>query len=202
MKISRGKVWSDPTAEKGCGGEINEGQNDVHNKITNNLANKIAEIVTNSYANRDIIRNLIANAIREQIRQYLREYDNVVAEDILNFLKGWKLGDIKGWQAEIDFEYARHGKLSSFGDELKEEFDKLKKQNQLERVKSRVMALNTEPLKTAANGDGVIWKSNVLTIIDEEMNVHRESPAEEKTNAPNIMKNEFKSPGVPRKEKD
>ena len=196
MKISRGKVWSDPTAEKGCGGEINDGQNDAYFKIANNLANKIAEIVTNSYANRDIIRNLIANAIREQIRQYLREYDNVVAEDILNSLKGWKLGEIKGWQAEIDFEYARHGKLSSFGDELKEEFDKLKKQNQLERVKDRVMSLNPIPGSGNDKG-GQIWLSNVLTIIDEEMNVDRESPAEEKTDIP-----EFKSPGVPRKEKD
>ena len=170
MKISRGKVWSDPTAEKGCGGEINDGQNDVHNKIANNLANKIAEIVTNSYANRDIIRNLIANAIREQIRQYLREYDNVVAEDILNSLKGWKLGDIKGWQAEIDFEYARHGKLSSFGDELKREFDRLKHNNQLERVKKQVLALNPEPDSVTENNDGKIWLSNVLNIIDEELN--------------------------------
>ena len=170
MKISRGKVWSDPTAEKGCGGEINDGQNDVHNKIANNLANKIAEIVTNSYANRDIIRNLIANAIREQIRQYLREYDNVVAEDILNSLKSFKLGEVKGWQAEIDFEYARHGKLSSFGDELKREFDRLKHNNQLERVKKQVLALNPEPDSVIESNDGKIWLSNVLNIIDEELN--------------------------------
>jgi len=181
MKISRGKVWSDPTAEKGCGGEINEGQNDVHNKIANNLANKIAEIVTNSYANRDIIRNLIANAIREQIRQYLREYDNVVAEDILNSLKGWKLGEIKGWMSEIDFEYARHGKLSTFGDELRKEFERLKEQNQLERVKKRIMMLNPEPDSLCENNDGKIWLSNVLTIIDEEMGIKEKPTLPEET---------------------
>ena len=185
MNISKGKVWSDPTAEKGCGGEINDGQNDAYNKIANNLANKIAEIVTNSYANRDIIRNLIANAIREQIRQYLREYDNVVAEDILNSLKGWKLGEIKGWQAEIDFEYARHGKLSSFADELRKEFDRLKKENNLEQIKQKIISLKPIPGTECDNQDGKIWLSNVLGIIDEEMGIGKEVPEEtEKTDNP------------------
>jgi hypothetical protein len=177
-KIKRGVLWSDPTADRNSG-EMEKPQ-DEYEKIANDLADKIAEIITNGYANRDIVKNLIASAIKEQIRQYLREYDNVVAEDILNSLKGWKLGEIKGWMSEIDFEYARHGKLSTFGDELKKHFEKLQDESALHRVKKRIMALNTEPLKTAANGDGTIWKSNVLTIIDEELNPKKEEPTSDR----------------------
>ena len=124
MKTDKNVLWRDPR-EKNMSTEMEKGREEDQ-IIANHLADKIAGIVTNSYQNRDIIKNLIANTIRDQIYEYLREYENIVAEDILNSLKAWELGEIKGWTSEIDFEYARHGKLSTFGKELAKEFNRLK----------------------------------------------------------------------------
>lgn len=174
-RTTRGVVWSDPTTDMAAPME-NIKENDVDFKIANDLSDKIANLIGTSYADKPIIAKLINAAIQEQIRQYLREYDNVVAEDVLNGLKGWILSEIKGWTSEVDFSNARHAKLYSFGEELKKEFDLLRDNNCLLKVRERIEKLNTEPLKTADNGDGVIWKSNVLTIIDEEMGVGKEEP--------------------------
>jgi hypothetical protein len=180
-KVTKNIVWNDPRAEQCCGEEIgNSIDNDAYFKIANDLANKIAEIVTSSYANRDIIKNLISNAIREQIKQYLREYDNVVAEDMLNTLKGWKLGELKGWTSEVDFDHARHAKLSSFGDEVAELINKYKKENQLQKVKDKILLLKPIPGTELDSNDGQVWLSNVLTIIDEELNPPEPKQQEER----------------------
>lgn len=187
-KVNKNVVWSDPRAEQCCGEEIsnssNSSDNDAYGKIANDLASKIAEIITNSYSNRNIVKNLISNAIRDQIRQYLREYDNVVAEDMLNTLKGWKLGDLKGWTSEVDFDNARHAKLSSFGDEVGELINKYKNLNQLLKVKDKILLLTPEPSSVTDNNDGKIWLSNVLTIIDEELGINEklEQTSSETTN--------------------
>lgn len=184
MGTNRNVVWTDPSADQNIGETL--GTPDIHNKIANDLGGIIANLITSSYENRELVKNLIANGIREQIKQYLREYDNVVAEDILNNLKVFKLGEIKGWESEVDFEYATHGKLSTFGHELKKEFERLKTKNQLEQVKKRVIGLNPIPGTECDNNDGKIWLSNVLTIIDEEMKGSDKEPSlMEVTDTPN-----------------
>lgn len=195
-KVSRNVVWSDPRAEQPCGEELGN-QNDADFKIANDLADKIAGIVTNGYSNRDIVKNLISNSIREQIRQYLREYDNVAAEDMLNSLKGWKLGDLKGWTSEVDFDHARHGKLSSFGDEVAELINKYKAENQLQRVREQILNFTPEPDSITENNDGQVWISNVLTIIDDELGIGKEVPEETDDEV-----GQSKSPGISRHETD
>jgi hypothetical protein len=193
-KVSKNVVWSDPRAEECCGEEIgNSIDNDAYGKMSKHLAEIIAGIVTDSYGNRGIIKNLIFNAIVDQIRQYLREYDNVAAEDMLNSLKGWKLGEIKGWTSEVDFDSARHAKLSSFGDEVKELINKYKAENQLQRVREQILGLNPEPDSVTENNDGKIWLSNVLTIIDEELKPKFVPPG---VKVMEMDKNDNPTPGV------
>ena len=197
MRINKNVVWSDPTAEQCCHESMGK-ENDADFKIANDLADKIAAIVTSGYGNREIVKNLISNAIVEQIRQYLREYDNEAAEDILNSLKSkWKLGELKGWTSEVDFDHARHAKLSSFGDEVAELIKKYKKDNQLMKVREQILKLNPEA-KTDV-GDGKIWLSNVLTIIDEELNINKK---EDVSTDENPEPTQFKSPGVSLIERD
>jgi len=179
-KITRGVLWSDPTADRNEG-QIESLDKEDHNQIAKDLSEKIADMIGNNYQDKQVIAKLIQSAIKDQIRQYLREYDNVVAEAILNSLKNQHLGEIKGWMSEIDFEYARHGKLSTFGRELKEEFDRLKKENQLEKIKKRIMGLNPITSTMCENNDGQVWLSNVLTIIDQEMGIKEKPTLPEET---------------------
>ena len=172
MRINKNVVWSDPTAEQCCHESMGK-ENDADFKIANDLADKIAAIVTSGYGNREIVKNLISNAIVEQIRQYLREYDNVAAEDMLNSLKGWKLGELKGWTSEVDFNHARHAKLSSFGDEVTELIKNYRDNNSLVKIRKQILKLNPIPGTELDNNDGKIWLSNVLTIIDEELGVNK-----------------------------
>lgn len=178
-KTEKGVVWQDPRAEQSML-ETMEINDDAHFKISRNLADKISKIIGHHYNDQLIIAKLIHDSIEDQIRQYLREYDNEVALDIVRSLKGeWALGDIKKWSAEVDWDNARHAKLFSFGSEIEEHIKKLQDESALHRVKERVLRMNPEPDSTTDNNDGKVWISNVLTIIDEELNPRKqESPNE------------------------
>ena len=180
-EITKNVVWSDPRADREMPGESMSKENDADFKIAKDLSNKIADMIGNDWQDKQTIAKLIESAIIDQIRQYLREYDNEVASDILDSLESWTLGEVKGWSSEIDFDNARHAKLHSFGEEIKELIERYKKENQLQQVKEKILLLNPESDSTCENGDGKIWLSNVLTIIDEELN-----PPEKKKGPPEI----------------
>ena len=181
MRTNRNVVWSDPRNEQPCGEEMNSVDNEAYGKISKDLSDKIADMIGNNWQDKQIIAKLISSSITEQIRQYLREYDNVVAEDILNSLKSWTLGEIKGWTSEVDFDCARHAKLHDFGTEVKDLIKRYKDQNQLVRVREKILGLNPEPDSVLENNDGKIWLSNVLTIIDEELNPPKPKEAPDET---------------------
>ena len=167
MNVKRGVVWSDPRSElEGHGMESN---NEPANKITKDIANNIANILV-PYGSTNIVSKLIQHAILEQVKQYIREYDNVAAEDILRSLKdGWKLGEIKKWKAKVDVDYARHAKLSSFGDELTTEFKRIKKFNDPKELIEKIWAI--KPTLVLDTGDGDVNVKDVIDVILEHYKV-------------------------------
>lgn len=184
MKIKKNVVWNDPRAEQ-LGESINTNE-DAHDKIARSLSNVIAHVISDTYEDKKVIGKLLKNLITEQIRQYLREYDNVVAEDILKSMTGWKLRDFKIWESDVDWDNARHTKLSTFADEIAKVISSYEKNNQLQKVKENILLLNPDSSSKTDDGDGKIWLSNVLSIIDEELDIDKNTI--------------FVSPGVPVKE--
>lgn len=121
-RVKRGVVWSDPKNESEM---IQSGNIELNNDTTNKIAKDISEIISNlignNYEDKMIITKLIYHAILEQIKQYIREYDNIAAKDIGTSLFDWSMDlPFKVFDnVNIDFDHARHAKLSSAGEYIK-----------------------------------------------------------------------------------
>lgn len=179
-KVKRNVVWKDPRCESDCISEFMNPNDSADYKISVDISNIIADVIGNDYEDKKIVSKLLNNLIGEQIKQYLREYDNVVAEDILSTLKRWKLGKLKKWLSNVDFDHARHAKLSSFANEVAELINKYKEENQLQKVKDKILLLNFEPGTNNDTADGKVWLSNIMMIIDEELSTAKPKKQDER----------------------
>jgi len=134
---TKGVVWIDPNNNMFMEKSVDE-SNEPYHKMANHLSEMIANVLVDDYKAQLIIKIMIKNLIENQMSVYLREYDNVVADDILRSFKSsltstWDnagntiKNDVEFSTEHADYAHARHAKLSSFANELREKIVMIKK---------------------------------------------------------------------------
>lgn len=134
---NNGIIWTDPK-QKNKGMEMGNKLNEPYHKMANHLSETITKVLTNDYKAQIVIKSMLVNLIENQMSIFLHEYDNIVADDILRSFKEsltstWDSAgnsinnDIKFSTEHADYAHARHAKLSTFANELREKIVIIKK---------------------------------------------------------------------------
>lgn len=136
-EIVKGVVWKNPDNNMNMTEAMNI-NDEPYSKMSEVIAHTISNVIGETHNDRQILKRFIINTITGQMHQLLDEYNNVVAEDILKSFKdtlnaSWdSAGNPTSNQVEFstkipDYDNARHAKLWSLANELREKIVMIKK---------------------------------------------------------------------------